>query len=267
VNILQKLRVFSIFVFALATSSVLYEGERSAALAAGESKKESNIVKNCVFQGDLVFKSVWSDPRYSDSGKYDVGDYELEILSPYQYTDCAGVTHAVPSGFVFNGASIPRAAWSIIGFTPLSGALLGPSLIHDYLCEQIAFTSAQVHDLFYEAMIANKVDELSASMMYAAVREYGPQWNAPGGAVSHRKHFLPRFSTLVSLLRGRRLATINQARGTKMIAFSKSDLSGKELVDFNVEVFDQLSDQQVSELEAALMTDSSTEERIFKFNR
>jgi len=39
---------------------------------------------------------------------------------------------SVPDGYRWDGASIPRSAWSIIGLTP-SGEMDGPSLAHDSL--------------------------------------------------------------------------------------------------------------------------------------
>lgn len=38
----------------------------------------------------------------------------------------------IPLGFVFDGATIPRIAWSIVGLTPF-GAHNGATVIHDYL--------------------------------------------------------------------------------------------------------------------------------------
>ena len=43
----------------------------------------------------------------------------------------------IPEGYSWDGASIPRWAWSIMGH-PLEGDLRLPSLIHDWLCEHSA---------------------------------------------------------------------------------------------------------------------------------
>ena len=37
----------------------------------------------------------------------------------------------IPTGFVFDGASIPRAVWGILGLAP-HGVMDGPGLVHDF---------------------------------------------------------------------------------------------------------------------------------------
>ena len=38
----------------------------------------------------------------------------------------------IPKGFVWDGASVPRALWSVLGFYP-GGIMLPPSVVHDFI--------------------------------------------------------------------------------------------------------------------------------------
>ena len=56
-----------------------------------------------------------------------------EYREALQLPGLIGLT-GIPEGYSWDGASIPRWAWSLMGH-PLEGDLRLPSLIHDWLCE------------------------------------------------------------------------------------------------------------------------------------
>lgn len=52
-----------------------------------------------------------------------------EVLEDYHYTIKDGTTALIPKGFIFDGASIPKALRAILSPT---GLLFVPGLLHDY---------------------------------------------------------------------------------------------------------------------------------------
>ena len=62
----------------------------------------------------------------------------------------------VSKGWIVDGASIPKIAWSIIG-SPLSGKYCDASVIHDYHCDVRVRSSDEVHLVFHYAMLASGV--------------------------------------------------------------------------------------------------------------
>jgi hypothetical protein len=95
-----------------------------------------------------------------------LGHYRLREALPFPGGE-------VPNGFAWNGASIPRATWTVFGYTPFDPILLRASCVHDYLYEQRAGTRRAADDLFRAMLREDGLDEDHTEMMYAAVREYG----------------------------------------------------------------------------------------------
>jgi hypothetical protein len=80
--------------------------------------------------------------------------------------------------FIWDGATIPRLFWSIIGYYP-TGIMLAASLWHDYIYinkGNVADTFISREDsdkLFLEHMLDSGVKEKSAKLMYNIVRKFG----------------------------------------------------------------------------------------------
>lgn len=104
-----------------------------------------------------------------DSGK------RVELVERLRYVDKHGVEHTVPAGFWFDGASIPRPMWSLIG-APLEGNYVRSAALHDLGCSVREEPSRVVHDRFYDCMRAEGVRWLQAQLMHKAVRAFGPRW-------------------------------------------------------------------------------------------
>jgi hypothetical protein len=102
-------------------------------------------------------------------------DRKMRLLAPFSYIDPNGHEWRAPKGWVIDGASIPRFAWSIVG-GPYDGKYRNASVIHDVACDEQAEPWEQVHETFYWAMLASEVEPWRAKLMYAAVYHFGPRW-------------------------------------------------------------------------------------------
>jgi hypothetical protein len=88
-------------------------------------------------------------------------------LVPDYYFEAYGQKHYIPSGFRYDGASVPRFLWSVTGITP-DGLHRAATLIHDYLyVNRIhGLSRRQVDKLFYEQMLKLGVPKRKALIMY-----------------------------------------------------------------------------------------------------
>jgi len=140
----------------------------------------------------LVTTEVYAQGRYE--GKLIVEPLSdgrnLRVLRPITYIDPNGIRWAVPAGIVTDGASVPRVAWSL--FPPFAGKHRLAAVIHDRYCQIRDRPWEKVHRMFYEAMIAAKVDLISAKTMYGAVWAFGPRWLPGGGKMRGGNTFLSR---------------------------------------------------------------------------
>ena len=100
----------------------------------------------------------------------------MTLVQPFAFVDQRCINWIVPTGAVVDGASIPQAAWSLVG-GPFEGKYREASVIHDWYCALRVQPWQAVHLMFYEAMRANGVEQDAANRMYQAVRRFGPQWD------------------------------------------------------------------------------------------
>jgi hypothetical protein len=80
----------------------------------------------------------------------------MKLTEPFEFVDPRGRRWSVPSGIIVDGASIPQVFWSIIG-GPFEGPYRQASVIHDRFCDTRTRSYADVHHMFYEAMLTDKV--------------------------------------------------------------------------------------------------------------
>lgn len=99
----------------------------------------------------------------------------MRLLSEFQYIDPQGKKWIAPAGSIVDGASIPKAFWSIIG-GPFEGKYRAASVIHDVACDEKTQPWESVHEAFYWAMRASGVEALKAKVMFTAVYAAGPRW-------------------------------------------------------------------------------------------
>lgn len=100
----------------------------------------------------------------------------MELQSDFRYIDPFGKEWLAPRGAKVDGASIPPAAWPIIG-GPFEGKYRNASVIHDVACQRKDRPWQEVHRVFYDAMLTSGVPSLKAKTMYAAVLLGGPKWS------------------------------------------------------------------------------------------
>lgn len=92
----------------------------------------------------------------------------FRLLAPFTYISSRGPI-TVPYGFTTDGASIPRAFWSIL--EPF-GPWFGPAIIHDFLYSEHnhRFNRKESDDIFKEAMFNAGLDWPRRECIYRAVR-------------------------------------------------------------------------------------------------
>jgi hypothetical protein len=78
---------------------------------------------------------------------------------------------AVPCGFTSDGATIPRWAWSLIGYHPLHCQVIMAAILHDYLIS-IGWNGRDRDGLFRAQLISDNVPKWKAKLMAWAVRKY-----------------------------------------------------------------------------------------------
>ncbi len=100
-----------------------------------------------------------------------VGEHLAISLLPY-HIETKKYNITVLEGFDFDGASIPRVFWSVIG-CPFGGLHMVGAFIHDALYASNALSKEECDNVFYELMLANGVDERVAKTMYRAVSMFG----------------------------------------------------------------------------------------------
>ena len=118
----------------------------------------------------------------SDLDHRRTGPREAILLAPFSYqSDLAGgAIIIVPEGFVYDGASVPRAAWSIV--RPF-GRTLRASVIHDWLytvkrIRYLTVDQALADAIFREAMQVDAAPPWGVTWFqregsYRAVRQFG----------------------------------------------------------------------------------------------
>jgi hypothetical protein len=100
-----------------------------------------------------------------------------ESLTPTVWTLCKDYSRnttiglvAVPTGFVWDGASVPRIFWNLI---PAWGMWSGAALIHDFLYTTQPCNRRLADTIFLALMVQDDVSRWRAAMMFFAVRIFG----------------------------------------------------------------------------------------------
>ncbi|MFC1455491.1 endonuclease [Microvirga arabica] len=99
----------------------------------------------------------------------------VKLLKPLTYVSEIGERWPVEAGVVVDGASIPRAFWSLIG-GPFEGRYRNASIIHDRFCDLRSRSWEVTHRMFHDAMRCSGVPLLKAKVMFYAVYRFGPRW-------------------------------------------------------------------------------------------
>jgi len=104
-----------------------------------------------------------------------------KLLAPLSYAGPDGTEWPVPMGAELDGASIPRAFWTLIG-GPFEGKYRDASIVHDHYCVVKSRSWRRTHRMFFDAMLCSGVGQTKAKIMYYAVYRFGPRWSEPDEA-------------------------------------------------------------------------------------
>jgi endonuclease I/V8-like Glu-specific endopeptidase len=118
----------------------------------------------------------------------------VKLLKPLTYVAESAERWPVEAGVVVDGASIPRAFWSLIG-GPFEGRYRNASIIHDRYCDLRSRTWEATHRMFHDAMRCSGVPLLKAKVMFYAVYRFGPRWRLGQEATSAVLSFEKRAPT------------------------------------------------------------------------
>ena len=130
--------------------------DRPAVVAASASSSWGQFV------GDVV-------------AKWEADGRDMTLVEPFAYVDPRDARWDAAAGAVVNGASIPRAFWSLIG-GPFEGRFRNASVVHDVACVVRDRPWQQVHRMFHDACRCGGVGAAKAATMYYAVYQFGPRW-------------------------------------------------------------------------------------------
>lgn len=113
----------------------------------------------------------------------DGDDRDMRVLEPFSYTDPTGTRWDAPVDSIIDGASIPRALWTLVG-SPYTGDYRRASIVHDVACGLAGGNSAMrraADRMFYRACRAGGCSVRQSIILYLGVRigailPFVPQW-------------------------------------------------------------------------------------------
>lgn len=94
------------------------------------------------------------------------------LILPFQYKHRNQFLITIDSGFYWDGASIPRFAWTIVG-SPFTGYYTVAALVHDALYGSEIIPRSECDRVFNEIMEDWNVPIVKRQTMYRAVRWFG----------------------------------------------------------------------------------------------
>ena len=108
-------------------------------------------------------------PRPVSAPADDADGYRLCL--PYLLRNVLpGFDLLICAGFAFDGASIPRVGWSLLGLHPMSPRVQASALIHDACYAAELTTRREADDLFAWCLRMDGLDTLRRRIMWRAVR-------------------------------------------------------------------------------------------------
>jgi Protein of unknown function (DUF1353) len=112
-------------------------------------------------------------------------DRHMKLLKTFSFRDPKDRKWVAPSNYVIDGATIPRALWSLVG-SPYTGDYRRASIVHDKACDDAAGNSnarRAADRMFYHACRAGGCSVREATLLYIGVRigalvDDVPAWRA-----------------------------------------------------------------------------------------
>jgi len=123
-----------------------------------------------------------------------ISDRERQIQEDYLCDLPNGVILTINRGFIYDGASIPRLFWSLIG-SPFTGTHQRAALIHDALYAAELYSRETCDWIFLQIMQYHGCNWLKRNLMWSAVKIFGRSvWK------SHKKEEVEKARKLVKLI-------------------------------------------------------------------
>src|SRR5512139_2730474 len=97
-----------------------------------------------------------------------LGGYKFKLLEPLLY-DNNKILITIYPDFIFDGASIPKVLWSLVG-CPIGDSYSRAACLHDALYASRLFRKRECDILFYQAMLSDGVSKVKAREFYYAVK-------------------------------------------------------------------------------------------------
>ena len=101
---------------------------------------------------------------------------QMRLLRKFGFKDDNGLEWWAPKGCIIDGASIPRALWSVSG-PPFVGKYRNSSIIHDHYCKTKTRSFESTHEMFYQSCVVAGLSEFQAGKMFGAIMVGGPRWD------------------------------------------------------------------------------------------
>jgi Protein of unknown function (DUF1353) len=99
-------------------------------------------------------------------------DRQMKILQDFHFVDLSSKKWRAPAGSVVDGASIPRALWTIVG-SPYTGDYRRASVVHDVACDEAGGDKKKrraADRMFFHACRAGGCSIWQAILLYLGVR-------------------------------------------------------------------------------------------------
>lgn len=157
-----------VFVALTACGSPRRNIEREAARAAKRLDRE-------VAKARPARASNWGYFSGPIETRWENDGVTMVLLNELRYTDPYGEVWVAKPGARVNGASIPRAFWSLIG-GPFEGKYRNASVLHDVAYEEQTRSWEDADRMFYNAMRCSGVGAVTAKTMYYTLRRHGRHW-------------------------------------------------------------------------------------------
>jgi len=129
--------------------------------------------KEATISGKGAHEKMIPQPKLTPRPKENL----YELIEEYSYkctVDGETLLITIPAGFIYNGASIPAIGW-LVTYTPFHPDVMVPALIHDYLYgdHSLGIDRYTADSILYQMLVENGVKEITAEIMYQAVRAAG----------------------------------------------------------------------------------------------
>src|SRR5262245_29816351 len=123
-------------------------------------------------------ETVWSTEEGTD-------DRKMSLLREFSFKDPAAKVWLAPAGSVIDGASIPRALWTVVG-SPYTGDYRRASIVHDVACDEAGNDKKKrraADRMFFHACRAGGCSTWESIILYLGVRVGAaaadvPSWHA-----------------------------------------------------------------------------------------